>query len=350
MDPNLIKLIKILPRLNVVNEQNVLTWYDKLVNLIQGSGVQDEEIRYRLAFLATSGEARRLIKELKEEMPEEVYPNLIQIKNALLNIKDRDHFYYYDKLKAIKLKVGQNLFDFNSIYLEYYNKLPSLLKEGFTVKDYVRSIEINQYACFTVIYEGVETIEEACRITHKIQNIINFEECVRNEQNFYYEPMELAETIEIKEIKQEENSNKEEWIAKAEDIKVINDKEEVEKSDEETINKNTMLKEIEDDDKPINHNDGINNEIKEVENIASLNKINTENNNEELMRADNHVKTQRTDKFEWIDTTSEKYQTLRINIKDNSKIRCDNREDLRMVERNYKYKRKFINYFILFLF
>ncbi|KAG4102085.1 hypothetical protein H8356DRAFT_1651456 [Neocallimastix lanati (nom. inval.)] len=162
--------------------------------------------------------------------------------------------------------------------------------------------------------------------------------------------MELAETVEIKEIKQEENSNKEEWIAKAEDIKVINDKEEVEKGDEEAINKNTMLKEIEDDDKPINHNDGINNEIKEVENIASLNKINTENNNEELMRVDNHVKTQRTDKFEWIDTTSEKYQTFRINIKDNSKTRCDNREDLRMVERNYKYKRKFINYFILFLF
>jgi len=81
------KLLPFLPRLKDTDKETVFKWYDDFENLMCLGKIYDTEIRYRTVLLVSEGEARQVVKNLKEGMREGFFPTLIQIRRALISYR-----------------------------------------------------------------------------------------------------------------------------------------------------------------------------------------------------------------------------------------------------------------------
>jgi len=167
-------IISILPTLTSLNRDDVQNWYNDFDDILKLYDVHDADNQYRLVRLKLKGEPKEALLKLKEESGDE-YPNLEQIKDALLSTTTLTDIELYDQLKAMTIKPTTNIRDFNKEYLGIYNQLGEEFKRGIKVKDYLKSIRSRKEHCRTVLYDEAATIEEACKSSEKVQSIMDYE-------------------------------------------------------------------------------------------------------------------------------------------------------------------------------
>ena len=166
-------IINVLPRLKDVDRKSVERWYEDFCNLMELGKITEDETRYRLAYLVSEGEARKTIAKLKEESS--TFPKLEQIKTTLLEATQLTKMEIYDKIKALVIQDNQSIPEFNKDYLDLYGRVSDDLKDGIRIADYLHAIGPRPEACHAVVYDGVKTIEEACKSAEKIQKLLDFD-------------------------------------------------------------------------------------------------------------------------------------------------------------------------------
>jgi len=88
------------------------------------------------------------------------------------------------QLKRIIIEPNETVFDFNTRYLELYDQLETQDKVSFSVIDYENSLRPRFQIYERVVMAETSTIEEACNLAEKYENILK-ESHWRNERSLY---------------------------------------------------------------------------------------------------------------------------------------------------------------------
>ena len=88
------------------------------------------------------------------------------------------------QLKRIIIEPNETIFDFNTRYLKLYDQLETQDKVSFSVIDYENSLRPRFQIYERVVMAETSTIEEACNLAEKYENILK-ESHWRNERSLY---------------------------------------------------------------------------------------------------------------------------------------------------------------------
>ena len=206
------KIISVLPKLDSTTEEEVNNWYNDIDNVMRLFNITEAEKQYRLSLISAEGEPKTIINELGKKRSK--FPTLPDIRKALLEKKTLSMTDKYDNLKAIVIQEEENICEFNKNYKQLYKEISDELKPGIKVTDYLKSIRSRKEACRAVVYEGAETIEEACKAAEKVQRILEYEKSQEEQESDVYKkkssylPIGLPYEISKKKKDQQEQKTR----------------------------------------------------------------------------------------------------------------------------------------------
>ena len=166
------EISRMLPRLGS-QDRDIESWTEEFKRVMELSDISEEKKIFAWAKECVQGRLKGVIDDLKEEEDGIIkYPSVDEIKESIekyLNITPQEKCF---NLKALRIRRGESIKDFNWRYNNYYKNLKQDFKQFITINDYADSIASRPFIRTHVITAKPEDIEKALEIAELAETAI----------------------------------------------------------------------------------------------------------------------------------------------------------------------------------
>jgi len=160
------EIAKLVPRLGSY-DRDIESWADEFTRIMELSDINEPKKVFAWAKENVPGRLKGILEDLVTNDDEEymnIYPDVAAIKNAIEIVLEITPQEKCSNLKALKIKNGESIKDFNWRYNKLYKSLTPEGQAFITFKDYTNSIMSRAYARKEVITSQPQNLNSAFRI------------------------------------------------------------------------------------------------------------------------------------------------------------------------------------------